>query len=339
MKKALLLLLLTSASLGYAQSSALSVYWNHQLGLNILPYDSIRILNDTNAASQIGAASYTILDNRYVTSGYHLNQYERVRYHSLVSHHLVKIIATDYDTGDTNAVYSFYRNQDGHDTAFAREVKGIYPRPVLREYRKYFYNSANKIDSLYITHHENFGKLTGASSMKFYYTAKDIDSTLHSVMYGQIASTKSVFVRDTSGKIVQERFFSDQGNGMKLYGFVNFIYASFGAIAEAHRYFNDPVNSQSQLEEVHEFYKKAVFSIKEDAGLSWLVYPNPAREVLHVKKELPTQFSYEIFNINGVLVSSGTGSHFIDISELGPGIYILKLSSPDATEIRKILVQ
>ena len=61
------------------------------------------------------------------------------------------------------------------------------------------------------------------------------------------------------------------------------------------------------------------------------IYPNPANGLLHVQTDLPGQGITEIsvFHVSGTLLlhsrSTQTGTHTLDVSQLGSGIYILRL--------------
>jgi hypothetical protein len=67
----------------------------------------------------------------------------------------------------------------------------------------------------------------------------------------------------------------------------------------------------------------------EDSPLR--IYPNPADELLHIQTDLPGRGMAEIsvFHISGTLLlqshSTKTGTHTLDVSQLDPGIYILRL--------------
>lgn len=61
------------------------------------------------------------------------------------------------------------------------------------------------------------------------------------------------------------------------------------------------------------------------------IYPNPANGLLHLQTDLPGQGFTEIsvFHVSGTLLlhsrSTQTGTHTLDVSQLGSGIYILRL--------------
>jgi hypothetical protein len=66
-------------------------------------------------------------------------------------------------------------------------------------------------------------------------------------------------------------------------------------------------------------------------NLSLRIYPNPADGLLHVQTDLPGRGDTEIsvFHISGTLLLQSTytqtGTYTLDVSQLGPGIYILRL--------------
>jgi lysyl endopeptidase len=70
-------------------------------------------------------------------------------------------------------------------------------------------------------------------------------------------------------------------------------------------------------------------TVPEDRPLR--IYPNPADGLLHVQTDLPGQGITEIsvYHISGKLLlrfrSTQTDTHSLDVSKLGPGIYILRL--------------
>ena len=88
-------------------------------------------------------------------------------------------------------------------------------------------------------------------------------------------------------------------------------------------------------------------AIKEELSKGLLIYPNPARQVLHIdfcKSELkPVEFS--LCNSFGQLMikrslSPETNCHYIiDLHEFPTGIYLLKLDKPDSVFYAKIVIE
>lgn len=77
-------------------------------------------------------------------------------------------------------------------------------------------------------------------------------------------------------------------------------------------------------------------------------YPNPANETLHIALSLAETQSVkmEILDLAGKVVAakdcgslSGVSTQTLEMTALGKGIYFVKVSTTDATEIRKIAVQ
>jgi hypothetical protein len=78
------------------------------------------------------------------------------------------------------------------------------------------------------------------------------------------------------------------------------------------------------------------------------VYPNPAKETLNVEILTGTAgpVSLELVNIQGIctmkipqiLVQAGWNREQINFSGMAPGVYMLKVTCGDVTEIRKVIV-
>ncbi len=74
------------------------------------------------------------------------------------------------------------------------------------------------------------------------------------------------------------------------------------------------------------------------------VYPNPAKEFINIKIEKNkyfdyTDFSIYLYDLNGKRIKKTIKENSIDISNLNPGIYILKLISENLTATKKIIKQ
>lgn len=75
-----------------------------------------------------------------------------------------------------------------------------------------------------------------------------------------------------------------------------------------------------------------------------IIYPNPADEQVHIRADLPgpgiTRIS--VYHISGVLllrtISTQPGIHTLDVSQLGPGIYILRLSKDQHVANQRFLI-
>jgi hypothetical protein len=73
------------------------------------------------------------------------------------------------------------------------------------------------------------------------------------------------------------------------------------------------------------------FGVPEnEKGTSILVYPNPVKGKATVTNESSSQQEYMLFSINGSFLTQGIlkpGNNLLDISDLKPGVYILKSGS------------
>jgi hypothetical protein len=70
---------------------------------------------------------------------------------------------------------------------------------------------------------------------------------------------------------------------------------------------------------------------------SFTVYPNPASDFIQIHSE--TQVSeVQIFSVSGKLMTTQFANE-IDISELNPGIYILRMRTQDSWQVQKFIKQ
>ena len=81
------------------------------------------------------------------------------------------------------------------------------------------------------------------------------------------------------------------------------------------------------------FYMAYLNNSKLDSYESFLdIYPNPFQEVLNIDNNHNMSFSFDIFNLYGVIVFSGQVNSFMRINELSglkSGVYILKIKNQD----------
>ena len=78
------------------------------------------------------------------------------------------------------------------------------------------------------------------------------------------------------------------------------------------------------------------------------VYPNPARDLVHVDfvTDHPDQLQMELRNIQGVtmvnipqvLIQTGAHSEKIDLKDVTPGIYMLMVTIGDQVTVKKIVI-
>jgi len=64
-----------------------------------------------------------------------------------------------------------------------------------------------------------------------------------------------------------------------------------------------------------------------------IVYPQPAKDVLFIKKDLSKTFSYRIFDCTGRNVQEGScENHSISVNSLNSGLYFLVVGGCSATK-------
>ena len=85
------------------------------------------------------------------------------------------------------------------------------------------------------------------------------------------------------------------------------------------------------------------FSIKELPSLQFLLFPNPVNQQLHITS-LSAIKSFKLYSIDGKLVRrynlNGKKDYLIDVSEMGSGIYLIKLEDTNgAFGYKKLIIQ
>jgi hypothetical protein len=77
--------------------------------------------------------------------------------------------------------------------------------------------------------------------------------------------------------------------------------------------------------------------IKEQNNSRFIVYPNPANEVLNVMHQ-QCEMVYQLITIDGKVIKSGSiENQQINISDLQSGIYLLQLNADGKSETKKIV--
>ena len=77
--------------------------------------------------------------------------------------------------------------------------------------------------------------------------------------------------------------------------------------------------------------------VSEQEESKFIVYPNPANEVLNVMHQ-QGEMVYQLITIDGKVIKSGSiENQQINISDLQSGIYLLQLNSEVKSETKKIV--
>ncbi|MBQ8760528.1 MAG: T9SS type A sorting domain-containing protein [Bacteroidales bacterium] len=81
-------------------------------------------------------------------------------------------------------------------------------------------------------------------------------------------------------------------------------------------------------------------NVMENESLMFVVYPNPANDVININSNA-SEYEYQLINALGQVVVSGqsSGKHQLDITNINKGVYFLKVIANGETSINKVLVQ
>ena len=74
-------------------------------------------------------------------------------------------------------------------------------------------------------------------------------------------------------------------------------------------------------------------------NMSFEVYPNPVHNTLHINGN--GEFTYSLYNSMGQEMAKGNaqGSHQINVNNLTNGVYFLRITSGNQTNVQKIVVE
>ncbi len=84
-------------------------------------------------------------------------------------------------------------------------------------------------------------------------------------------------------------------------------------------------------------------NIHNSADFRGSVYPNPTEGNLYIENPSSDRFSYDIFNINGKLISSeqhiaGSGTD-VNLSNLSKGVYFIKVITTEQTKTHRVILK
>ena len=71
------------------------------------------------------------------------------------------------------------------------------------------------------------------------------------------------------------------------------------------------------------------------------VFPNPSSGIFNVTGTGDLQSSFEVYDLKGIAIASGviSGSNYIlDLMTFGKGVYFLKITTRDKSEISRLIV-
>jgi len=91
-------------------------------------------------------------------------------------------------------------------------------------------------------------------------------------------------------------------------------------------------------------YKRALFTVDGSLSLeefnsdSFKIFPNPANEILNINANYPID-KIQLYSVLGKKVLQITNSSSIDVGQLSPGIYIVKIESNNTFISKRLMIQ
>ena len=159
---------------------------------------------------------------------------------------------------------------------------------------------------------------------------KDVtDSGLHADF--KLSSTwEAVFLSDSSGVLIDEILFGVQASGNTTYG-------RFPNGTGPWTYMNSSHNTENM-------FPVAVEQIQKPGENSFVVYPNPAKDVVNIRLDKTGEYNVVLRDINGRKLSSKNinatfNDYAIDINNYSSGLYFLTLTNSEYTITKKFIIK
>jgi len=102
---------------------------------------------------------------------------------------------------------------------------------------------------------------------------------------------------------------------------------------------NDGEFSENGISAIDQLKVGAVSVLDNSTDME--IYPNPARDILHIKTTFQGSCNWSLMNIQGILMMLGTfrNQTIIDIASLEPGIYLIKITNKDHVSVTSFVKQ
>ena len=273
----------------------------------------------------------------------------------------------------------FYSGNAGQSWDSITNLGNKLKKIIVRDKRSFFYLTSDLSDSIFISTGDlksylKVKKDTNWESVEFvnpflaYYITKD-DKILkvnypHYIVLDSFPDTTIVISEEIQTYLfeIKENYFFDSTNVFYILlsdengsfenpdtiayltsdtgGVVN---VSFGDIESSDNYMIKIVSTSPKIESnaygpISISNISAVNNLLEE--LKCIIYPNPVKNKAYISQEAGIN-SITIININGKAIKSFSGNNIseIDVSDLSPGVYILKLESIDEMYYERILVE
>ncbi len=138
--------------------------------------------------------------------------------------------------------------------------------------------------------------------------------------YGEVANTSGLFFGDINSALAPNGFY------------ISYNFNVQGA--DMQTLIDNPVI---------QFLKNGSVGVEENSSISFNIYPNPAKEIIHIDASKYSIHEVELFDVYGKQVKrmdvrGQQGAISIDINDLSSGIYFIRVASKQGNQTQKIIV-
>ncbi|MBC7884565.1 MAG: T9SS type A sorting domain-containing protein [Saprospiraceae bacterium] len=79
--------------------------------------------------------------------------------------------------------------------------------------------------------------------------------------------------------------------------------------------------------------------ISDPDNLKISLYPNPASGIVHIVADGFSEFQVTVYNLDGRKIRTYNGVEVIDVSDVGQGVYIVKIKHVGGYSIQRLVVR
>jgi len=216
--------------------------------------------------------------------------------------------------------------KDGHEEKFVmfwdkennkwiNDTHSYYVKSAIDGYYDYFEKKWNR----------ELKKWVDFTEKKYFYSGDTIVRLFENPWF---PTEKELFLYDERGNLVKNILYQKpKDTGWHFVREITRKYDELNNIVEKYT----RLSFEDRYEKIRYYWQKQkTFTFETLLERATLLYPNPAKARLFLKKDIQaTPSRYEVYNVNGNLILSGKGesveSQGIDISTLPKGMYLLKL--------------
>jgi hypothetical protein len=96
---------------------------------------------------------------------------------------------------------------------------------------------------------------------------------------------------------------------------------------------------QATADAIQNFYDNTVVGIEDpkSSSIDFALYPNPAKDIIYLTLQ-EKQFDAQLLNVSGAVIRNLSNETTIDVSDLAPGVYFIRIQSLNSIGTKKLII-